>query len=272
VPGYQPRPRVQLPELGVVVEHLLEVGDEPDGIRRIPREPAADHVVHPAGRHPVERRREHVPRLRPASDGHSQQELERRRLWELRRPAESAPRLVERPAQRRQRLLEELGRERLGRRRGGRCPRDRVEDAAPLLLHVAATIPPRLGDPLEHLPERREPVGRLLGKVRAGEERLTFRREEGRQGPATLSGHGLDGIHVDRVQIGTLLAVHLDRDEVPVEKVGGLGVLERLALHDVAPVARRVPDRQEDRTILPGRLRQRLVAPREPVHGVLGVL
>jgi hypothetical protein len=46
----------------VVVEHLLEVGDEPDVVDRITREPAADVVEDAAGRHRVERHLDHVRR------------------------------------------------------------------------------------------------------------------------------------------------------------------------------------------------------------------
>src|SRR5690606_10284351 len=51
-----------------------------------------------------------------------------------------------------------------------------------------------------------------------------------------------------------------------------LEVLEGLLLHDVAPVARGVADRQEDRAAQPLGGLEGLVAPRAPVHGVVGVL
>ena len=47
--GVQPR------EQGVVVQHLLEVGDQPPLVDRVAREAAADVVVHASGRHGVER-------------------------------------------------------------------------------------------------------------------------------------------------------------------------------------------------------------------------
>ena len=74
--------------------------------------------------------------------------------------------------------------------------------------------------------------------------------------------------HVDVVHVGALLAVHLDRDEVVVQEARDLLVLERLALHDVAPVARRVADGEKDGLFLPPRLLERLVSPRVPVDGV----
>src|SRR5581483_958112 len=42
--------------------------------------------------------------------------------------------------------------------------------------------------------------------------------------------------------------------------------------HDVAPVARGVADRQQDRAVLGPRAGERLLAPRVPVHGVVPVL
>ena len=150
--------------------------------------------------------------------------------------------------------------------------RDRVDDPAGLSLDVVSPFPPRLFDPLQHLPERRHPVGRFLGEVRAGEERLALRGQEGGQRPPSLAGHRLDRIHVDRVEVGPLLPVDLDRDEVGVQERGRLLVLEGLALHHVAPMTRGVADRQEDRTVLGRRPRQRFLTPGEPVHGVVGVL
>src|SRR5207248_1643071 len=49
-------------------------------------------------------------------------------------------------------------------------------------------------------------------------------------------------------------------------------VLERLALHDVAPVAGRIADREENWPVVLVRERQGLLAPRVPVDGVVLVL
>ena len=56
-----------------------------------------------------------------------------------------------------------------------------------------------------------------------------------------------------RVEVGPLLAVHLDADEVLVHQRRGRLVLERLALHHVAPVAGRVADAEQDRLLLRAR-------------------
>jgi hypothetical protein len=52
----------------------------------------------------------------------------------------------------------------------------------------------------------------------------------------------LHRLHVDRVDIGALLAVDLDVDEVVVHVGGGLRILEGLTLHHVAPVAGGIAD------------------------------
>ena len=87
--GDHPRVQVRGDEQRVVVEHLLEVRDEPVGVHRVAVEAAADDVVHPARRHRVERGRDHL-QLAAA-----EQELERRGRRELRRAAEAAPLGVE---------------------------------------------------------------------------------------------------------------------------------------------------------------------------------
>src|SRR5688572_18131385 len=89
----------------------------------------------------------------------------------------------------------------------------------------------------------------FIGEVRAAIERSALRRQEDGHRPTAAAGHHLDRGHVDLVKVGPLLAIHLDRDEMLVEVAGRDLVLERLALHDVAPVACRVADAEEDRAV-----------------------
>ena len=131
---------------------------------------------------------------------------------------------------------------------------------------------PRLGDRLQHLAEARHPLARLGREVGAAVERHALGVEEHVQRPAAVAGHRLHRLHVDRVDVGALLAVDLDADEVLVHELRRLGVLERLVLHHVAPVAGRVADREQDRLVLGAGARERLLAPRVPVDGVVLVL
>src|SRR5690606_3815592 len=60
--------------------------------------------------------------------------------------------------------------------------------------------------------------------------------------------------------------------EALVHLGGDRFVLERLALHHVAPMARRVADGEEDGLVLALRALEGLVAPRVPIDGVVRVL
>ena len=50
-------------------------------------------------------------------------------------------------------------------------------------------------------------------QVRRGEEGVAFRREHDGHRPAAAPRHDLDRAHVQRVEVGALLAVDLDADE-----------------------------------------------------------
>ena len=135
-----------------------------------------------------------------------------------------------------------------------------------------APVVPDVGEGVEHGGERGaalEVGGREVG---AAVEGAPVGGEEHAHRPAARPGDGLDRLHVDGVDVGALLAVDLDADEGGVEPVGHGRVLEGLVGHDVAPVAGRVPDGQEDRLVLGGGLGERLLAPRVPVDRVVGVL
>ena len=213
-----------------------------------------------------------LERVGRAPQVHPQAELQRHRLRELRRPPEPSPARVERRAQPLERGAQDLVGERLRRRPEPRRPLDRLGHLRALGLGFVATVLPDVRDRRQHLPERREAVAVLVREVGAGEEGPAVGRQERGQRPAAAAGHRLDGVHVDRVQVGALLAVDLDRDEALVHQGRRLRVLERLPLHHVAPVAGRVPDREQDRLVLRAGALERLLAPGEPVHGVRGVL
>ena len=109
-------------------------------------------------------------------------------------------------------------------------------------------------------------------EVRAPVKGLPLGREEDAHRPAAVLREELHGLHVDGIDVGALFAIDLDRHEEAVEHLGDLEVLERLLLHDVAPVARRVAHGEEDRHVALARLREGLVAPGTPVDRVVRVL
>ncbi len=269
LPRHGPRVQVGGGEEGVVVEHLLEVRHEPAVVDRVAVEAAADEVVHPAGRHAVQRRLHHRHGLgRPAAE----EELERRGGWELRRPPEAAVGWVERARDPPLRLREQRSGERVGRRlQAGRVV-DGIHQAPGLLADVVALRPPGLGHGEQELGERRHAMARLRGEVRPCIEGLAVRGQEHRHRPAALAGHRDGGIHVEGVDVGPFLTIDLDVDEVLVHQSRRGRALERLVRHHVAPVAGAVADREEDGPLLsPGAL-EGLGPPRVPVDGIPGVL
>ena len=67
-------------------------------------------------------------------------------------------------------------------------------------------------------------------------------------------------------------AIDLHAHEQPVHQRRGLRILERLALHHVAPVTRAVADRDEERLVRRARRGEGGLAPGMPVHRVVHVL
>ena len=211
-----------------------------------------------------------------AGDDPAEQVLERHRLRELRR---AAPRPVDAGrtgvASASSTCGEEPGIELAApcrRRRVAACSTRAATSRCPAAWTSSALRRPRLPHAVEDLAERGHAVARAVREVRAAVERRAVGRQEDRHRPAALPGHRLDGAHVDRVEVGPLLAVDLDRHEALVEQPRRRLVLERLALHDVAPVARGVADRQEDRPVEGPRPGERLGPPRVPIDRVVGVL
>ena len=149
---------------------------------------------------------------------------------------------------------------------------DRLDELRRRRRDLVAPVAPGRRDRVQHLREARQAVPRLGRVVRAAVEGLAVGRQEDRHRPAALPGERDHRLHVDRVEVGPLLAVDLDADEVLVHRRRDRVVLERLVLHHVAPVAGGVADREQDRLVLVAGARQRLVAPRVPVDGVAGVL
>src|SRR5262245_28511892 len=135
-----------------------------------------------------------------------------------------------------------------------------------------AALPVRVGDAGEHGREAGTTVAVFGREVRPTEEWLAVWSEEDGERPPARAGQHLDRVHVDRVEVRPLLAIHLDVDELLVHESGDRLVLERLAPHDVAPVASRVTDREEDGPVLPASSSEGLGPPRVPIDRVVGVL
>jgi len=106
---------------------------------------------------------------------------------------------------------------------------------------------PKICDLLKQLQKTWPAMRGLRRKISAAKKRLQIRREKNIQRPAATASRGLHERHVNLVHVRALLAVRLDADEMFVQIRADFFVLETFAFHDVAPVAGRVADAQEDR-------------------------
>ena len=149
---------------------------------------------------------------------------------------------------------------------------DRLGDLFHVVGHVLGALAVSLCHADQNALEGRQPVPVLRRKIGAAEKRSAAGGEKHRQRPAAAPGKSLDRVHIDLVEVGTLLAIDLDRHEQLVHHPRGFRVLERFPLHHVAPMAGRVADRQQDRLVFGLGARQRLLTPRIPVHGIVRVL
>ncbi len=254
-------------EQRLVVQHLLEVRHEPFAIDGVAGEAAAQVVVHPARCHRVECGGDDVAgRIGRRGHVRPQHQLEVERRRELRRLAETTPVRVEGAPESLHGLVEvgDVG-QIIGRfDRRGRV--DRLHEGRDVLAQLGGLVAVRVVDRAHEGQELR------LGEVRAAVEGLAVGRDEHGHRPASPAGHRLHGIHVHGVDVGPLLTIDLHVDEQLVHPGRHLDVLEALVRHHVAPVARRVADRQQDRHVALSGGGERIGAPRIPVDRVVAVL
>ena len=244
VAGRLPRLEVDLGEKCVVVEHLLEVRNEPVGVDRVAVKAPADLVAHSAVCHPVQRDRGHGEKIVLAGvQVLPQQKRNGGARGKLGRPAETAPRRIEFPSELGGRLREDG----FVQRAGACCRRNdvdfqRTDHLIGTFDDLVTPLAPRLGGGGQNLFERGHAEAVFRREIRSPEKRLQVRRQKDVQRPTAAAGHHLNGRHVNLVDVRPLLAIDLDGDKVLVEDLGGLGILERLPLHDVAPMTCRVAD------------------------------
>jgi hypothetical protein len=257
-------------ELGVVVEHLLEVGHGPCLVHGVAGKAPSELVVDSPQSHLVEGELQGVGHPRHPSR-HPQQELEHWGLRKLRCSSKASVLSVVGGED----LGGSLEKEAVGKRlaRGGRrSSLDGLEHPLPLGEELGASGRPEVGDLLHDPGKPRHAPTVVRREVGAGEEGDAFWGGEDRHGPASTAGEGLGGGHVDRVDVRTLLPVDLDADEAFVHLAGDPGVLEALPLHHMAPVAGGVADGDEQGLVLGAGPGQGLLPPRVPVHGIVLVL
>ena len=127
-------------------------------------------------------------------------------------------------------------------------------------------------DAAQDVDESGPSVACLLRKIRAAPERFAGRRQEHGQRPTARLIQGVKRRHVDLVDVGALFTVDLDVDEEFVHHRGDTGIFEALMRHDVAPVAGRVTDGEQDRLVESPCFRERRLSPHPPVDRIVLML
>src|SRR6266566_4986398 len=94
---------------------------------------------------------------------------------------------------------------------------NRAFDHRRLLDHIPMLLFVRIRNAQQYAPETRPPIMILRRKVRPAIKRLPIRREKCRERPSALPAHRLHGGLVTAIDIRTLIAVHLDGDEMLID-------------------------------------------------------
>ncbi len=124
----------------------------------------------------------------------------------------------------------------------------------------------------QHVDEGRFAVARVFWKIGAAPDRLAVRRQKHGQGPAAVLAQMMQRRHIDLVDVGPLLAIDFDIDEELVHDARGCVILKAFMRHDVAPMAGRIADREQDRLVVLFGRGQRVRSPGPPIDRVVLVL
>ena len=202
----------------------------------------------------------------------SDQEAECHSLGEFGSTTEPSVTRIETPGDLRSRLLEKSRRQVFPGCFEFTAAAQTRDDFRSHALEIFPALPKGGGGTLEDSRKSRPPVMVAGGEIRPSKEGNSSGSKENGQRPASRTGRHLDIVHVDCVQFGTFLSIHLDVDETLVhERRNGL-ILEGLPLHHMAPVAGGVADAQKNRSVQGFCQAQRLFSPGMPVHRIPGVL
>jgi hypothetical protein len=179
--SHLPRFQIEPRQLRVIVEHLLEVRDEPARVHGVAMEATADLVVHPPLSHAATGEDDRLEELGPSRRAVlAQHQLENLGVGKLRRAAESAPVGVD---VREQRLGGATGQRRIERRaRQRRLVRRRHagDELRRRLLDLVAPLAIRLRDGRQHPREPGDAVAVFGWEICAAVERLAVRRQKNR--------------------------------------------------------------------------------------------
>ena len=259
-------------ELGIVVEHLLEMGDKPSLVYRIAGNTPTEVVVDSPLTDVRHGCRHGFTRLGMAgSSGHRPKQLKERALGEFWRHTNAAVLPVHCAEYLGYGGFEESGVDLGIGSAACRCGQT-LQYGRCICANLVVLVGPDMVDLGQYMAEARTAI--LVGwrEVGTSPEWLQFCIEEHGQRPAALLPHVVKRVHVDLVDVRTFFPVNLDVDEVPVHQVCCFRILEALVGHDVAPVTGRVADGEKDWLVGLSRCGERLFAPGIPVDRIGSML
>ena len=245
---------------------------QPAFVDRIAREAAAEMIVDAALAHALERVLDGLEKSRIAGTQASPpQHLQDRRLRKLRRAAQAAVDRIEHIADL-PRGGVKLAHADRHLARGPRLLGEPRQQRHAVLLDPAGFVAEQPRHLAQHIDKGRAAETALFRKIRAAPHRLAGGGEKHRHRPAALLAQQMQRAHVNLVDVGPFLAVHLDVDEQFVHHPRRRFVLERLVRHHMAPVAGGVANREQNRLAGFFRFIERPRAPLPPVDRIVLVL
>src|SRR5713226_9130773 len=257
-------------ELGIVVRHFLEVGDEPAFIDGVAVEAASKLVVDAAAGHFFE-----------GSFGHSEKmfffgllvaledEVNGGRVGKFWGATEAAVLDVEKLGD-----GFDLGVDNAEVEIGAGAGEDfglrnRVGKGVGGTLELGAFVAVGIGDGEKDAAETRAAHLVFWWEIGAAEKGFAVGEQKTGERPAALAGNGADRGLIARINVGALVAIHFYGDKVFVDDFGDFGVLVAFAVDDVAPVAPDGADIKEDGLVLGFGAGEGGVAPFVPVDGLV---
>ena len=258
---------VVLEQAGVVVEHLFEVGNDPALVDGIAMESAGELVVDTSVGHLFEGDDGGLLRgFVAGADSGVDEQIDRRGMGKFGLRSEAAVVRVELRDGVLHELVDQAEAELTGAAGEGLAVFDGGHDAAGGLGNFVALGLPDIGHGAQDAGEAGAAVALFGREICAAEVWLAVGSEDGGERPASLAGHRLHGGLVAAVDVGALVAVDLDGDEVFIDDLGERGVLVRLAVHHMAPVAPDGADVEQDGLVLGDGLGKGFLAPLMPLH------
>ena len=256
-------------KLRIVVEHLLEVRNNPALVDAVAMKASRELIVDAAARHFFERREEgFAGGLVVAAHGHLEQQVERRRMRKLGLRTEASVARIELADDRSRNFLNQSQRKTAARGKA-LVVLDGGHHAGGGFERLVAALAPHLRHGHQDAPHARPAVAIVARNVRAAKVGSAVGREKRGQRPSALPADGRHRGLVARIHVGPLVAIHFHGDKKPVDERRDLRVFVRFTIHDVAPVAPHRADVEQDGFVLGLGARKRSLAPRMPVDGLV---